>query len=389
MENVMKNQEGILYWITGLSGAGKTTIGNRLFYELRKKRSNVVLLDGDILKKIVDDVPGYKLEDRKRRALKYATICKMLTDQDITVICCTIAMFNEVREWNRKNNKGYVEVFLDVPLEVLQKRDQKGLYSKFEKKGIENVSGLDLSVEFPQNPDIYIKNDGSISVKECVERILKFEVKLSTDFDRDTYYWNQFYDSKPNIDEPSLFAKEVGKELVTARTILDLGCGNGRDSLYFCSLGLNVTAIDASDKVISIMQEDCLEENICFICDDFVCSSVIYAGQYDYCYSRFSLHAINEEQENDVINNVYKVLKAGGKFFIEVRSVHDELYGKGKQVGKNAFIYDGHYRRFIEKEVLEEKLKMVGFKIEYSEEKTGFAPFGDANPPVIRMVLRK
>lgn len=385
----MKQQEGILYWITGLSGAGKTTIGSRLFYELRKVRDNVVLLDGDILKNIVDDIPGYTQEARKKRALKYAQICKMLTDQNITVICCTIAMFHEVREWNRKNNKGYVEVFLDVPLEVLQQRDQKGMYSNFKEGKTSNVSGLDVLVELPEHPDVYIKNDGSYLVKECVKKILEYKVNYSNDFDRDTQYWNVFYENKPKIEHPSLFAKAIAEDLVPSRTVLDLGCGNGRDSLYFHSLGLNVTAIDASDRVIEMLQNAHSDENICFICDDFVCSSMIYAGQYDYCYSRFSLHAINEEQENDMIKNVYKVLKKGGKFFIEVRSIHDTLYGKGKEVGKNAYIYNGHYRRFIEKDVLEHKLKEVGFTILYSSEETGFAPFGEEDPFVIRMILQK
>ena len=113
-------QEGILYWITGLSGAGKTTIGNRLYYEMKKSRDNVVLLDGDILKEIVDENVGYSDEQRRKRAMKYAKICRMLTDQNIYVICCTVAMYDEVRQWNRENNKRYVEVFLDVPVEVLR-----------------------------------------------------------------------------------------------------------------------------------------------------------------------------------------------------------------------------------------------------------------------------
>ena len=213
----MKKEKGVLYWITGLSGAGKTTIGNWLFYELRKERDNVVLLDGDILKNIVDDKPGYSKEDRKKRALKYAMMCKMLTDQDITVVCCTIAMFDEVREWNRKNNKGYVEVFLDVPLEVLVSRDQKGMYSKYADGNFSNISGVDVEVEFPKNPDVYIKNDGSLTVKECVNKILDFDVKMSSDYDRDTNYWNKFYENTSEINHPSLFAKSIAAQLIKER----------------------------------------------------------------------------------------------------------------------------------------------------------------------------
>ncbi len=382
-------KDGVLYWITGLSGAGKTTIGNRLYYELRKENDNVILLDGDILKKIVSDTPGYTAEDRKKRAIKYAMLCKTLTDQGMIVICCTIAMFDEVRMWNRKNNKGYVEIFLDVDLEVLKKRDQKNLYSQSANGQIKNVLGMDMEAELPDSSDIIIKNDGRYTIKQCVNKILSYKVLKSSDFDRDTDYWNSYYKHMPDISHPSSFAKDITKYLKESSTILDLGCGNGRDSIYFLSLGLNVTAIDASNLVIEMLQNQYQEESICFICDDFVCSSMIYAGQYDYCYSRFSLHAINEEQENELIKNVFKVLKTGGKFFVEVRSIHDELYGKGKAVGKNAYIYNGHFRRFLIREELERKLVEVGFKIVYSSEQTGFAPFEGTNPPIIRIILEK
>lgn len=382
-------REGVLYWITGLSGAGKTTIGNRLYYELRRKYDNVLLLDGDLLKKIVSDNLGYTEAERRKRAVKYAMLCKMLTDQGMIVICCTIAMYDEVREWNRENNKGYIEIFLDVSLEILKKRDQKGIYSKLEDGLTKNVLGLDMEPELPKTPDIILKNDGRYTVKECVEQILAYQVRSSSDFDRDTEYWNAYYGRKSAIESPSLFAKEIGPQLKKSCTLLDLGCGNGRDSLYFYRLGLNVTAIDASDTVINLLQKQYDDGNLCFICDDFVCSSMIYAGQYDYCYSRFSLHAINEKQEDELIANVYKVLKEEGKFFVEVRSIHDSLYGKGKMVGKDSYVYGGHFRRFVERKALERKMMAAGFAIEFSEEKSGFAPFGEDNPPVIRMILRK
>ena len=95
--------KGILYWITGLSGAGKTTIGNRLYYKMRSENKNVIILDGDILKKIAGKDLGYKREERLERAYRYSSLCKLLTDQGVHVIICTIAMFNEVRDWNRRN----------------------------------------------------------------------------------------------------------------------------------------------------------------------------------------------------------------------------------------------------------------------------------------------
>lgn len=381
--------QGILYWITGLSGAGKTTIGNRLYYELRKENNNVVLLDGDILKNIVDEHLGYSEADRRKRAMKYALLCKTLTDQGIIVICCTIAMYDEVRIWNRKNNKGYVEIFLDVSEDVLRQRDQKGLYSQYQKGNLKNLAGADVKVEFPKNPDLVLNNNGELTIEECVTRILSLKVNFSGDFDRDVEYWNHFYESNPDIEHPSLFARTIVKMLIKNRNMLELGCGNGRDSFFFAKNGINVTAIDASNKVIDKLQKIDNFGNVCFICDDFVCSPAIFAGQFDYCYSRFSLHAINAEQEDEVIKNVYRVLKPQGQFFIEVRSVNDEIYGLGNKIAENTYIYQGHFRRFVVKEELEKKLSIVGFSITYSEEKTGFAPFGETDPPIIRVIATK
>lgn len=385
----MMKREGVLYWITGLSGAGKTTIGNRLYYELKKQYNNVVLLDGDILKNITDDGLGYSEEDRRKRARKYALLCKTLTDQGMIVICCTIAMYDEVRQWNRDNNKGYVEVFLDVPMEILKERDQKGMYSSYENGKMNNLVGLDLKVEFPKYPDIVLHNDGTLSVRECVDRILKININYSLDFDRDIMYWNEYYKKIGYAEPPSLFARYVGEKIVKGKDMIELGCGNGRDSVFFANKGMNITAIDASDIVIRHLQAKYDYDNLQFICDDFVCSSTLFVEHYEYCYSRFSLHAINEKQENKVIRNVYNALKKQGRFFVEVRSINDELYGKGEKVGRNAYKYNGHYRRFIVKEELENKLKENGFILEYSEEARNFAPYKDTNPLIIRMIAYK
>ena len=387
-------EAGTLYWITGLSGAGKTTIGNRLYYEIKKTHENVILLDGDVLKRTVmddDETDVYSDASRRRRALRYARICKMLTDQGVIVICCTIAMYDAVRDWNRKNNKRYVEVFLDVPMTVLEQRDQKGLYSKVKHGDNQPLAGVNLNVEFPKQPDVTIKNDGTYTVGQCVDMIMSFETKLLSDYDRDTAYWNNYYDSKTDsvqISEPSLFAKEVTNYVSAGKNLLELGCGNGRDSLYFDSVGIHVTAIDASDKAIAEL-EATKTSNASFICDDFVTASALFTGQYDYVYSRFSLHAINAEQEGQVITNVYNVLKETGLFFIEVRSVNDEIYGLGEKVGEDSYFYQGHFRRFIRIKDLEKKLEDAGFKIKYAEESRGFAPFGNDDPMVIRVIAER
>ena len=164
-------EKGTLYWITGLAGSGKTTIGTQLYYRLREKNeTQVVILDGDILKNIVGADTGYTYEDRLSRAKRYSQLCKFLVDQGIDVIICTIAMFDSIRSWNRKYIEKYIEVFLDVPESVLVQRNKKGLYAEQKK----NVVGRDVKVELPKNPDIIIKNDGKISVNDCVNQIINY-----------------------------------------------------------------------------------------------------------------------------------------------------------------------------------------------------------------------
>ena len=124
----MKDSIGTVYWVTGLSGAGKTTIGTLLYQTLRQQRTTV-LLDGDALRQIYGDDIGYHTDDRRRMAMRNAKLCKFLAQQGIDVICCTIGMFDAVREWNRQEIEHYYEIYLKVTPEVLCQRDQKGLYS--------------------------------------------------------------------------------------------------------------------------------------------------------------------------------------------------------------------------------------------------------------------
>lgn len=167
--------KGTVYWITGLSGAGKTTIGTVLYQQLKEKMDNVVLLDGDAIRNALGNDLGYSDSERRKGAYRNGGICKLLSDQGIHVICCTIAMYDEIRDWNRVNIENYVEVFLDVPYDILKKRDQKGLYSGLDKGDASNVAGMDLQVEFPKHPDLIIDNSGQMSAEYIVNKILMYK----------------------------------------------------------------------------------------------------------------------------------------------------------------------------------------------------------------------
>lgn len=158
---------GNLYWVTGLSGAGKTTVSKALYNKLKSKKDNVVFLDGDILRDVFGNDLGYTKEDRLKSAMRNSRLCKMLSEQGIDVICATISMFDDVRKYNRDNILGYKEIYLSVSLEVLKERNQKKLYSNGS-----NVVGMDIEFEEPKCPDIVIENDGSISIEEIINKIL-------------------------------------------------------------------------------------------------------------------------------------------------------------------------------------------------------------------------
>ncbi len=154
-----------------MSGAGKTTIGQALYENLRKDFKNTVFLDGDVMRGIFDDIYGHTLEDRKRLAIHYGRLCRMLSEQGINVVCATISMFSSVRKWNRENIPLYKEIYIKVPMGVLIKRDQKQLYSRALKGEISNVMGVDVAIEEPDNPDLVVINDDGAEIEDAVEDI--------------------------------------------------------------------------------------------------------------------------------------------------------------------------------------------------------------------------
>lgn len=164
----METRKGTVYFFTGLSGAGKSTIGGMFFRHLKAKKDNVFLLDGDEFRKNLCSDLGYSNEDRLKAAYRGFGMSKMIADQGIDVVNCGIAMFSEIREWNRQNIANYKEIYIKVSKETLMQRDQKGLYSSGK-----SVVGIDLPFDEPMNPDFVIENNGEESPEVIVERLEK------------------------------------------------------------------------------------------------------------------------------------------------------------------------------------------------------------------------
>ena len=169
---------GCLFWITGLSGAGKTSIGEIFTELLRERYDNVVFLDGDELRRIFD-ISGtenpYSQSARLSLAYKYSQLCEHLTRQGQNVVCATMSLFPEIWRWNRSHITNYFEVYVQVPLPILVERNKKGLYrSVASRKTSANVVGIDIPFNPPDFPNLTIINDGSETPSSLAQKIFKF-----------------------------------------------------------------------------------------------------------------------------------------------------------------------------------------------------------------------
>lgn len=159
---------GCVYWITGLAGTGKTAVGQALVDLLRRERPDIVFLDGDTLRAVFGGRHGYEYQDRLHLASSYARLCKMLADQKLTVVCATVSMIEEVREWNRSNIGRYREIYLTAPEALLKER--RSFYTDGSDPRL--VVGQDPRYELPKTPDVIVHNDGSRSPEEIARSIL-------------------------------------------------------------------------------------------------------------------------------------------------------------------------------------------------------------------------
>ncbi len=163
---------GRVFWITGLSGAGKTTLGRELWARLRATGRPATFLDGDTLRGVIAEDLGHNADDRRRSAMRNARLCRLLAEQGADVVCATISLFHDVQRWNRENIPGYREIYLRVPLEELRSRDSKGIYARSQRGDTSNVVGIDVPAEAPEAPDLILDNYGRLDVATAVERIL-------------------------------------------------------------------------------------------------------------------------------------------------------------------------------------------------------------------------
>tara|TARA_B110000977_G_scaffold197561_1_gene280395 strand:- start:32548 stop:33093 length:546 start_codon:yes stop_codon:yes gene_type:complete len=161
------NNKGILFWITGLSGSGKTSLAKKILPFIKKKYGASIHLDGDVLRNILD-LSGYSPKERSSNAVKFTKIAKFLTDQGINVVFSIIGLMDKPRLWNRKNIKKYIEIFIKSDVRKIISINKKKVYKK--KK---NIVGVNIKPQFPKNPHIIINNtfDRNLDVLESELRL--------------------------------------------------------------------------------------------------------------------------------------------------------------------------------------------------------------------------
>lgn len=399
----MIKDNGGLLWITGFSGAGKTTVAHLVTAKLKNQGIPVVMMDGDELRSILGNHFSHSKEDRSKLASIYARLCKKIADNGVTVVIATVAMFEAVRKENRLANSRYLEVYLEVPLEIRRKRDFKGIYKSIDNN--DDDPSLGKGMEVPAHPDLVIHNYGQVSPESASAEIVsrysemlcsQVQAVESTEFPREDIksrveYWDSYYRKRKAPIAPSSFAIFCNESYLEPNwKILEFGCGNGRDAFYFAKTNI-VTAIDESQVVVEANSSRALQEGfstIRFMRGHFGEEMQGLPDALDAVYARFVIHAMPEESETKALKKSWELLKKNGLLLLEFRTNKDPLMNKGEAISSSERITD-HYRRFIDFSTFCEKLNKIGFEVEYSVEKQGLAAHGKDDPVVARVVARK
>lgn len=175
-----KKQNGCCVWFTGLSGSGKTTLANALEMRLVENGFHTYLLDGDNIRHGLCADLGFTKEDRAENIRRVAEVARLMVDAGLIVITAFISPFCVDRAFARGlfESGRFIEVFLDVPLELCESRDPKGLYYRARQGAVADMTGISSPYEEPISPEIRIKNT-TIDTREATGLIYSFLVNAA------------------------------------------------------------------------------------------------------------------------------------------------------------------------------------------------------------------
>jgi len=159
-------------WLTGLSGSGKTTLANRTYEYIEKRGLSVEKLDGDILRGLFPST-GFSRAQRDEHIKRVGFMASILEKHGVIVVASFISPYRQARRFVRDMCSNFIEVYVQAPLDVCEKRDVKGLYTRARAGQIKNFTGLDDPYEEPQNLELIINTDEQ-TVDESVSVIIDF-----------------------------------------------------------------------------------------------------------------------------------------------------------------------------------------------------------------------
>ncbi|HSA85662.1 MAG TPA: adenylyl-sulfate kinase [Nitrospira sp.] len=164
--------QGVTIWLTGLSGAGKTTIARLVQAELCTLGRKVEILDGDIVRTNLCKDLGFSKQDRERNIQRIGFVCQLLSRNGIITIVAAISPYRQARADVREKIGHFIEVYCKCPLEVLIRRDTKGFYRKALAGEMLNFTGISDPYEEPLSPEVVLQTDKE-TPERCVEKILE------------------------------------------------------------------------------------------------------------------------------------------------------------------------------------------------------------------------
>ena len=168
------HQRGIMIWMTGLSGSGKSTVAIGVERELHNRGILCRILDGDNIRAGINSNLGFSEEDRRENIRRIAEIGKLFVDTGIVTIACFVSPTIELREMARKiiGEKDFREVYIATPLAECERRDVKGLYARARRGEVKDFTGISAPFEAPTNPDLSL-DTSKMTLKEEVEAVIE------------------------------------------------------------------------------------------------------------------------------------------------------------------------------------------------------------------------
>ncbi len=171
----LNGHRGITLWFTGLSGSGKSTVAVAMEEALYDRGCRTYILDGDNVRTGINRDLGFSPEDRVENIRRIGEIAKLYRETGVINLIAFISPYREERELARSlsNDGDFLEIFVDCPVEICEKRDPKGLYKKARAGEIPEFTGISAPYEAPENPEIHLHTDQA-TLEENVSKILQY-----------------------------------------------------------------------------------------------------------------------------------------------------------------------------------------------------------------------